>query len=594
MTHSWLTRSRLLLGVLLLFIVSACSTQPRTVTHELTVTLAGDGAGTVTSAPEGIQMVSGDDPGVLQVESGTSVTLAAVPAAGSSFAGWSGMCEDQGASCTLTIEEDVEVTATFTLDPVVVTRTLSVDVDGDGTGRVISDDPDDIDTDAGNFTATFEVGTPVTLTADAADGSVFIGWSGDADCTGTEPCTITLDDDTTITATFDLAPPESRSLTVELDGDGTGRVISDDPDDIDTDAGNFTATFEVGTPVTLTADAADGSVFIGWSGDADCTGTEPCIVILDEDTTVTATFDLLFTLDVDVARGGDAADGFVTSDQGDIDTSLGSTSAEFPSNTLVTLMATVTEGAFAGWVGGGCDDVKEPVCVVTMDASKSVFGTFNDVQTQVVRVAAGGDDAVEFLGDSVAGQTWPDDPTPRWFEGWVWAVRPNLHLGWAVYHNLAEAAFRFPAVEVPTGAIVTNATLQVTSAGQEDAFPADKDLSLTIVGELSPNPSGFVQPPADETTFAITTRPRTDASVTWDITGAWPTNSVHVAPDAASILQEIADQPGWASGNAVVLFLRGGSLSDEAYRRIRTFESGDPVDRHPTLIVQYVVKPPVP
>ena len=506
MTHSWLTRSRLLLGVLLLFIVSACSTQPRTVTHELTVTLAGDGAGTVTSAPEGIQMVSGDDPGVLQVESGTSVTLAAVPAAGSSFAGWSGMCEDQGASCTLTIEEDVEVTATFTLDPVVVTRTLSVDVDGDGTGR----------------------------------------------------------------------------------------VISDDPDDIDTDAGNFTATFEVGTPVTLTADAADGSVFIGWSGDADCTGTEPCIVILDEDTTVTATFDLLFTLDVDVARGGDAADGFVTSDQGDIDTSLGSTSAEFPSNTLVTLMATVTEGAFAGWVGGGCDDVKEPVCVVTMDASKSVFGTFNDVQTQVVRVAAGGDDAVEFLGDSVAGQTWPDDPTPRWFEGWVWAVRPNLHLGWAVYHNLAEAAFRFPAVEVPTGAIVTNATLQVTSAGQEDAFPADKDLSLTIVGELSPNPSGFVQPPADETTFAITTRPRTDASVTWDITGAWPTNSVHVAPDAASILQEIADQPGWASGNAVVLFLRGGSLSDEAYRRIRTFESGDPVDRHPTLIVQYVVKPPVP
>jgi uncharacterized repeat protein (TIGR02543 family) len=47
---------------------------------------------------------------------------------------------------------------------------------------------------------TYNCNTSVTLTATAATGSTFTGWSG-AGCTGT--CTVTMDADKSVTANFD-------------------------------------------------------------------------------------------------------------------------------------------------------------------------------------------------------------------------------------------------------------------------------------------------------------------------------------------------------------------------------------------------------
>jgi len=47
--------------------------------------------------------------------------------------------------------------------------------------------------------------TSVVLTAAAASGSNFIGWNG-AGCSGTNPCTVMMTADTSVTANFDLAP----------------------------------------------------------------------------------------------------------------------------------------------------------------------------------------------------------------------------------------------------------------------------------------------------------------------------------------------------------------------------------------------------
>jgi hypothetical protein len=57
----------------------------------LTVTKAGTGSGTVTSAPTGINCGSDCTE---NYASGTSVTLTAAPASGSTFAGWTGDCAD--------------------------------------------------------------------------------------------------------------------------------------------------------------------------------------------------------------------------------------------------------------------------------------------------------------------------------------------------------------------------------------------------------------------------------------------------------------------------------------------------------------------
>ena len=57
-----------------------------------------------------------------------------------------------------------------------------------------------------------EVQQAVTLTASAASGSTFTGWSGG--CTGTGTCVVTMDEDKTVTATFaDTQPPVVTSIS---------------------------------------------------------------------------------------------------------------------------------------------------------------------------------------------------------------------------------------------------------------------------------------------------------------------------------------------------------------------------------------------
>ncbi|EFC85053.1 PKD domain-containing protein [Parafrankia sp. EUN1f] len=122
-----------------------------------------------------------------------TVTLTAVPNSGATFVGWSGDCTPQGLTCTVTAtRSDLGVTATFA-EPT-PNRTLSVTANGPGrvTGGGISC--------PGTCSVPVADGTSVTLTA-AGDGGDFTGWSGD--CSGTQPCTVTLSGgDRSVTATF--------------------------------------------------------------------------------------------------------------------------------------------------------------------------------------------------------------------------------------------------------------------------------------------------------------------------------------------------------------------------------------------------------
>jgi hypothetical protein len=136
--------------------------------------------------------------------------------------------------------------------------------------------------DCGSICAfTFAQGTTVTLTASSDTGSVFAGWSGGG-CSGTGTCTVALTSDTTVTATFVPLP----TLTVAKSGNGSGTVTSS-PARISCGT-TCTAQFNGGTPVTLTASAAAGSRFIGWSGD--CSGTGTCTLTMSGNHSVTAGF----------------------------------------------------------------------------------------------------------------------------------------------------------------------------------------------------------------------------------------------------------------------------------------------------------------
>jgi len=80
----------------------------------------------------------------------------------------------------------------------VATATLSVAMQGTGSGTLTSSPYSGINCGS-NCTGLYKIGTAVTLTATPALGSVFTGWSGDADCSDG---VVTMDADKTCSATF--------------------------------------------------------------------------------------------------------------------------------------------------------------------------------------------------------------------------------------------------------------------------------------------------------------------------------------------------------------------------------------------------------
>ena len=88
---------------------------PTATSFQLSVTLAGTGAGTVTSSPAGI---SCKPTCTASFAAGTQVKLAPVPAKGSYFAGWGGVCKGTSA-CTVTMNANESATATFNVNQTV-------------------------------------------------------------------------------------------------------------------------------------------------------------------------------------------------------------------------------------------------------------------------------------------------------------------------------------------------------------------------------------------------------------------------------------------------------------------------------------------
>jgi hypothetical protein len=76
----------------------------------LTVSKGGNGSGTVSSSPAGINCGGACS---ADFNYGTSVTLTAAPATGSMFIGWTGCDAGSGASCTMSMTSGKSVMAAF-------------------------------------------------------------------------------------------------------------------------------------------------------------------------------------------------------------------------------------------------------------------------------------------------------------------------------------------------------------------------------------------------------------------------------------------------------------------------------------------------
>jgi alpha-tubulin suppressor-like RCC1 family protein/sugar lactone lactonase YvrE len=158
------------------------------------VNIFGGGAGIVTSSDGGISCASGTAVDCAESYApGTLVTLTATPEQWSVFGGWDGACAAFNTNvCSITVTANALVRATFDVETFTLTTTnagggtVTSSVGGINCGAACS----------GVFIAT----TPVTLTATAAPGYRFDGWSGA--CSGTGLCGLTMTADLSVTATF--------------------------------------------------------------------------------------------------------------------------------------------------------------------------------------------------------------------------------------------------------------------------------------------------------------------------------------------------------------------------------------------------------
>lgn len=148
-------------------------------------------------------------------------------------------------------------------------------------------------------------------------------------------------------------------------------------------------------------------------------------------------------------------------------------------------------------------------------------------QTYNGAISASDDDAYETLGGTMS-------------------VTANyLSAGYDGYY----VGLRFQNVTIPQGSTINSASFSAYY------YTAQAGITVTIYGNDVDNAGVFTT-----TSGNISGRTATTASVAWNFSiasSAWNTS-----PDIASIIQEIVDRPGWASGNAIcILALETGTTN---------------------------------
>jgi surface protein len=300
-------------------------------TYQLVVSADPGEAGTVTPASD-------------EYDDGESVEITATANDDWVFVEWEGDQTGTTNPVSVTMDSDKEITALF------VKREYPLTVNIEGEGAVSEAVVQDKTTD-------YEVGTTVKLTANPAEGWMFVEWQGDLDG-DVNPETITIEQATEVTAVFEQ---KEYPLTINIEGEGS----------VDESLNSGTRTedgYLSGSQLDLTATPDEGWAFVEWQGDL--SGTDnPESITMDEAKEITAVFERRdYPLTVNIEGEGSVAEEVV---QGK--------TTDYPYETNVELTANPADGwAFIEWQG----DVtgSEKTAIISVDEAKEVTAVFERKQ----------------------------------------------------------------------------------------------------------------------------------------------------------------------------------------------------------------------
>jgi hypothetical protein len=107
---------------------------------------------------------------------------------------------------------------------------------------------------------------------------------------------------------------------------------------------------------------------------------------------------------------------------------------------------------------------------------------------------------------------------------------------------------RFEDIAIPKGSVILEAWVEFEC--DETDTGTEAHVSLIIEGELSPDAPTFTG-----SDFDIIPRPRTTAKVVWAPVPWTAVSQKDQTPNIAAVIQEIVNQDGWKSGNALVIII---------------------------------------
>jgi hypothetical protein len=174
----------------------------------------------------------------------------------------------------------------------------------------------------------------------------------------------------------------------------------------------------------------------------------------------------------------------------------------------------------------------------------------------IKQIVAGNDDAgaqQAITGDPFTNTLNVAQPAYQIGEG-VSSPAATLHL---------DTTARFTDVTIPKGAIIDSATLTLTafSSGQTGG-----NVFTNIVAHNVDNSPQLIQG-----NFAEYNGRALTGAVAWALNPIWVPESVNVSPDIKTVIQTIVDRPGWASGNALHIFVQESGASSNSERRAYGF-----------------------
>jgi len=311
------------------------------------LTISSTEGGSVTTPGEGTSVY----------DEGDVVKLVATPDPGYGFVNWTGDVGTVGnanaASTSITMNGDYSLTANFQELAEYDLTTSST------TGGSV--------TVPGEGTSTYYDGTVVDLVATANSGYYFINWTGDVGTianVNAPTTTVTMNDNYSVTANFEQIPPGKVAITTSSTAGGSV-----------TTPGEGAFLCNVGTALSLVAEAEEGYRFVNWTGDvgtiADVNAASTTIT-MNSDYSITANFVRIVTkydLTISSTDGGSVivpGEGTFTFDEG----------------TVVSLVAETagTCWLFVDWTGdvGTVADVNAAATTIMMNGDYTITAHFVD------------------------------------------------------------------------------------------------------------------------------------------------------------------------------------------------------------------------